>query len=327
MTKLERIIVTSRPVAFLIRKSKELIIPGFQGIPLFDVLQFFFTQVKRFGLNERAAAISFNAIMAIPAACIFLFSVVPYLPVSDLFKTEILSLTKDLSPNQNTYKLVESFLNDFLKKSRGGLLSFGILMVLYYASNAMMGIIHTFDKSISEAKIHFIHKRWRAIKLTVFLILLVLSSVLFLIGHDALEKILRHYFHLTRARLDWWESTRWLLIVVLIFMGISIIYKYAPSVSKRWNLITPGSLLATFLTLATTIGFSYWVNHFGNYNKVYGSIGTVMVIMVLIDFNSLILLIGFELNVSLTYLQKKVEERKKEAALIATLTSGELSDL
>ncbi len=324
MTKLERIIVASKPVIFLKRKSKELIIPGFEGIPLYDVLQFFFTQIKRFGLNERAAAISFNVIMAIPATCIFLFSVVPYLPVSDLFKTEILALTKDLSPNQNTYKLVESFLNDFLKKSRSGLLSFGILMVLYYASNAMMGIIHTFDKSISEAKTHFIHQRWRAIKLTVFLMILVICCVLFLIGHDALEKILRHYFHLNKARLDWWESSRWLVIVVLIFMGISIIYKYAPSVNKRWNLVSPGSLLATFLTLVTTIGFSFWVNHFGSYNKVYGSIGTVMVIMLLIDFNSLILLIGFELNVSLTYLQKKVEKREKDKALVATLISEEL---
>ena len=239
MTKLERIIVASKPVIFLKRKSKELIIPGFEGIPLYDVLQFFFTQIKRFGLNERAAAISFNVIMAIPATCIFLFSVVPYLPVSDLFKTEILALTKDLSPNQNTYKLVESFLNDFLKKSRSGLLSFGILMVLYYASNAMMGIIHTFDKSISEAKTHFIHQRWRAIKLTVFLMILVICCVLFLIGHDALEKILRHYFHLNKARLDWWESSRWLVIVVLIFMGISIIYKYAPSVNKTGHVTLP----------------------------------------------------------------------------------------
>jgi len=79
---------------------------------------------------------------------------------------------------------------------------------------------------------------------------------------------------------------------------------------KRWNLISPGSILATFLTLASTIGFSYWVTHFGNYNKAYGSIGTVMIIMLLINFNSLILLIGFELNVSITFLQRAAEAEK-----------------
>ncbi|MCX6205371.1 MAG: YihY/virulence factor BrkB family protein [Bacteroidetes bacterium] len=313
MTNLERVILTSKPVAFLIRKSKEIVIPGFQGLPLFDVVRFFFIQINKIGLNERAAAISFNAIMAIPAACIFLFSIVPYLPVSAQFKTELLSLTKDLTPNQKTYALVETFLNDYFQKTKGGLLSFGILMVIFYSSNAMMGIIRTFDKSILHAKTHFIHKRWKAIKLTILLILLVICSVLFLIGHDALEKILRHYFHFKKENwLWWWEGTRWLLIVLLIFFGISIIYRYAPSVEKKWNFISPGSLLATFLTLVSTIAFSFWVTHFGSYNKVYGSIGTILVIMIVIDFNALILLIGFELNVSITYLKQQVEKRRIE---------------
>jgi membrane protein len=319
LTKLERLIVTSKPVAFLIRKSKEIIIPGFQGLPLFDVVRFFFMQINKIGLNERAAAISFNAIMAIPAACIFLFSIVPYLPVSGQFKIELLGLTRDLTPNKKTYEVVENFLTDYFQKTKGGILSFGILMVIFYASNAMMGIIRTFDKSILHAKSHFIYKRWKAIKLTLLLILLVISSVLFLIGHDALQKILQHYFNFKKENwLWWWEGTRWLVIVLLIFFGISIIYKYAPSVEKKWDLISPGSLLATFLTLVTTIAFSFWVTHFGSYNKVYGSIGTILVIMIIIDFNALILLIGFELNVSITYLKQEVEKRKieEEASII-----------
>ena len=105
MIKIERLIVTSRPIAFLIRKSKQIVIPGFQGLPLFDVVRFFFLQINKIGLNERAAAISFNIIMAIPAACIFLFSVVPYLPVSAQFRIELLALTKDLTPNKKTYDL------------------------------------------------------------------------------------------------------------------------------------------------------------------------------------------------------------------------------
>ena len=311
MTKLERIFVTSKPVSYLIRKSKEIYIPGFQGIPLYNIMKFFFKQINRIGLNDRASVIAFHLIMAIPAACLFLFSVIPYLPGSEDFRKELLALTKDLTPNKNTYVLISNFLSDYFDKPKSGLISFGFLLLIFYSSNAMMGIIRTFDKSILDAKTYFMHKRWRAIRLTIMLILLVISAVFFLMGHDALETVLKRLFRMRkRVHLGWWENTRWMVIILLIFLGISLIYKFAPSVEKRWKLISPGSLLATFLTLATTMGFSFWVNHFGNYNKVYGSIGTIMVIMLIIELNALILLIGFELNVSITFLQKKEAERK-----------------
>jgi membrane protein len=95
----------------------------------------------------------------------------------------------------------------------------------------------------------------------------------------------------------------------LVFYGISFIYKFAPSLKKRWPIVTPGSLFATFLTLVTTIVFSYWVNNFSAYNKVYGSIGTVLIIMLLIFINSLILLIGFELNASIMHLRNNADKR------------------
>jgi membrane protein len=106
---------------------------------------------------------------------------------------------------------------------------------------------------------------------------------------------------------------RWSIIIGLLFTGISLIYTYAPSVKKKWSFVSAGSLLATTLTLLTTLVFSYWVDLFAssNYNKVYGSIGTVLIIMLLMYINSLILLIGFELNVSLTYLTKQKNQSVK----------------
>jgi membrane protein len=92
-------------------------------------------------------------------------------------------------------------------------------------------------------------------------------------------------------------------------MAIACIYKYGPAVHKRWSLFSPGTLLATFLTILITVLFSYWVNNFGTYNKVYGSIGTVMILMLLIYFNSLVLLIGYELNVSIHHLRVMAGER------------------
>ena len=313
MTRIEKLIVTFPPISFIIRKSKHIIIPGFQGLPLYDVVVFFFQQINKVGFNERAAAISFNFIMAIPAACILIFTLVPYLQIGKEFNVELLKLTRELTPNRNTYLFVRDFLNDFFGTQRGGLLSFGILLVMFYASNAMMGIIRTFDKSIAQTKGWLFHKRWRAIKLTFLLLLLIVGSVLILVGQEQLAIFLKKLFGMKRkAILPWWIGLRWIVIVVLVFYSIALIYKYAPSVHIRWKIVSPGAILATVLLMATTILFSYWVNNFGNFNKVYGSIGTVLIIMSLVYFNSMVLIIGFELNVSITYLLEHAKERKRK---------------
>lgn len=317
MIKLQRIFISWKPISYVIRKSKTVYIPGFQGLPLFDVIVFFFKQINKVGLNERAAAISFNLIMALPAALIFLFSLIPYFPASFNVDKQILSLFKDITPNSETYFFISNIMNDLLKK-HVGIFSFGFVLLMFYASNAMIGIIQTFDRSIQEQKGFIFHQRWRAIKLTAILILLVIGFSLVLIGQDQLLILLNSLFDIkSKSLLPLWNILRWLIIIGLVFYSIACTYKYAPSVTKRWRLASPGSLLATFLSLSTALLFSYWVSLFANssYNRIYGSIGTVLILMLLMYINSLILLIGFELNVSITYLTREAEMRKlKEAA-------------
>ncbi len=318
MIKLQRIIISWKPIAFVIRKSKTLRIPGFQGLPLFDVVVFFFKQINKVGLNERAAAISFNLIMALPAALLFLFSLIPYFPDSMHIDKQILSLFKDITPDTKTYTFLSNIVKGLMLKNVG-IFSFGFLLLIFYASNAMIGIIRTFDKSIQQQKSFIFHQRWRAIQMTAILILLVIGSSLVLIGQQQLSMLMNSIFNINKPEklFPLWNTLRWLVIIGLVFYGIALTYKYAPSITKRWKLISPGSLLATFLTLATTLAFSYWVSLFASssYNRIYGSIGTVLILMLLMYINSLILLIGFELNVSITYLTKEAELRQqKEAA-------------
>ncbi len=314
MLKVERLILQSRPASFIRYKTKQIVLPGFNGVPLYDTFVFFLKQVNRVGLNERAAAISFNFLMAIPAACICLFTLVPYLPVSKQFTAELLRLTRDITPNQSTYRFVKDFLDDFLNTPRGGLLSFGFLLVIYYASNAMLGVIHTFDKSIYQytKRFRFFRKRWRAIKLTVIILGAVIGMILILLGQSFLFTTILKWLNIHRSNIIWIRILRWILTLSLFYYSIALIYKFGPSVKKRWPTFSPGAILATALTILTTYGFSYWVNHFGNFNKIYGSIGTVLIIMLLIYINSLILLIGFELNVSITYLKGEADERRQK---------------
>lgn len=311
MTKLERIIITWPPIAFIIRKSKVIVLPGFQGIPLFDVVLFFFKQMNTVGINERAAAIAFNLIMALPATMLFLFSILPYFPDFLKIREEFLLLFKDISPTSNTYHFIENLLDDLMQRNVG-VFSFGFILIMFYASNAMMALIRTFDKSIQEKKHFFLHQRWRALQMTGILVLLIISTTLILIGQEQIISVLRKFFHLKkRAVAPWVNFLRWSVVVALFYYGIALIYKYAPSVKKRWRLSSPGTLLATTLTIVTTEIFSFWVSNFASYNRVYGSIGTVLILMLLIYINALILLIGFELNVSITYLVRNAEARNK----------------
>jgi membrane protein len=300
-------------VRFVADKSQRIILPGFNRVPLYDVVLFFVKQVKKVGLNERAQSISFSFLTAIPAATIFLCTLIPYLPIAKGIKQQLLLFTRDITPNLNTYTLVKDFLDDFLDKPRGGLLSFGFLLAIFYASNAMLGIMRSFNKSlIYNRRKNFIQMRWMAIKLTVLLILMMIASFTLLVTNDALSKMVLKYYHVNSRNARWlFKTLRWVVIIPLFYFAIAFIYKYAPAVHKRWKLSSPGTLLATFLFIMSSLFFSFWVNNFSNYNKIYGSIGTILILMLLIYFNSMILLIGYELNVSIHHLKVMADEREE----------------
>ncbi len=314
MTKIERIFYASAPVRLVRNSSKRIILPGFSGVPLYDVYSFFVGAIKKSSLNTRAKSISYDFAMAIPAVLICLFTLIPYMPVSKQFSDELLRLTRSITPNQSTYNVVKSFLNDFLHTPRVGLLSFGFVLVIFYASNAMLSIIRTFDTAIYKhhRKPNFIRKRIKAIRLTIIILALFIATVLLSLGQGIVFTYVLKTFKLKSSNTIILSSIRWLIIIALFFYSISFIYRYAPSVKKRWPLISPGSILATTLIMATTFVFSYWVNHFNNYNKIYGSLGTIMIFMLLIYLNSLIMLIGFELNLSITYLKSNIDREPKE---------------
>lgn len=323
MTKLERILVTKTPLAFILRKSKHWYLPGFEGVPLYDVLKFFYKQVKTVGLTERASAISYNFIMAIPPSFLFLFTLIPSLPFisKSSIKTQLHVLITDIVPAKAYNENIIKFVDSFLKGDKIGLLSFGLILALFFASNAMMGLMRSFNKNyIGFAKRKGLHKRWIAIRLTVLIFGLVLACLILLITQGAVLNWLG-------VKSNFWKDFifyfRWVVIALLVFYSIAFIYKYAPSVHKRWKLVSPGTILATFLCILATLGFSSFVNNFGKYNALYGSIGTIIMLMALIFINSLVLLVGFELNVSIKTLKSLAEHRdaeEKSKAIVRQIT-------
>ncbi len=313
MTKLERILITQTPLAFVLQKSKHWYLPGFEGVPLYDVIKFFYKQIKTVGLTERASAVAYNFIMAIPPSFLFLFTLIPQLPFFK--KKEILKqltlIIKDIIPAEGYNKNLIRFIDDtFFGTPVFSLLSFGLMLALFFASNAMMGLMRSFNKNyIGFEKRKGLHTRWVAIRLTVLIFGLVLGCLILLITQGAVLKWIG-------VKSNFWKDfifyARWVVIVAVIFYSIAFIYKYAPAVQKRWKLTSPGTILATFLSIMATLGFSLFVNSFGRYNALYGSIGTIIMLMALIFINSLVLLIGFELNVSIKSLRLIAEHRDAE---------------
>lgn len=308
-TNIRERVASTFPANWLIRQSQKIRLPGFQGIPLYDVLKFFFKQIRKVGITERAAAISFNCVMAIPPIIIFLCTLIPYLPISNEFIHQLHGLIRDVIPGEKNNSAIIKFIDDIIKKPKNDLLSLGFLLALFYSSNAVIGIMRAFDKNyIGFKKRKMISRRVTALQLTSVLFVLMFASLLVLIMQSSVLKLFGLKSVLFRHIIGY---VRWVVIVLLFFSSVSFIYRYAPFVHKRWKLINPGCILATTLMLLFTILFSYWVNNFSNYNKLYGSISTILILMLLIYFNSLVLLIGFELNVSISSIKHEADERNK----------------
>ena len=312
VSKIKSSISSSAPVNFIRRKSKQIILPGFRGIPLYDVVQFFWGQINTTGITERASAVAFNLVMAIPPTIIFLFTLLPFLPISRQFEYELYALIRDVVPGEKDNAVLIKFLQDFINNPRNGLLSLGFILSAFFSSNAMLGIMRTFDQNyIGFRKRSELRTRIVALKLTFVILILFCAFILLLIAQGAVLKWIGIKSVALRIFID---NFRWVIIIFLFFMSISYIYRHAPAVHKKWRMINPGSIVATFLMLLFTLLFSWYVTNFGNYNKLYGSIGTILFIMLLIYFNSLVLLIGFELNVSITSLKKIADERNNNPA-------------
>ncbi|MFL5739932.1 MAG: YihY/virulence factor BrkB family protein [Flavisolibacter sp.] len=285
----------------LINGSQKWYLPGFKGFSLYEVWTPFFQQLKKTSLVERASGISFNIVMAIPPTLIFIFTLIPYLPISKQFINQLFGIIRDIVPGEKNNSVIIQFLRDFINRPRNDLLSSGLFLAIFFSSNAMMGVLRSFDKNYPGfRKRKGIHKRKVALQLTLITFFLIFICVLLMVGQTAVLKWIGIKGVSIRSVIS---NIRWFIIILLTFYIVAFIYRHGPAVTKRWPLLTPGAVFATTLMILSSWLVSYWATHFSNYNKVYGSIGAIFILMSLIYANSLAVLMGFELNVTLENLK------------------------
>jgi membrane protein len=297
--KLVGYIKSHRVITGLVEISKKLVIPGFDGLPLYDVISFFVTGVRKSSLTTRASALAFNFFLAIFPGLIFLFTLIPYIPIEN-FQDQLLHLMADILP-ANAFESLKMTIEDLVTRQRGGLLSFGFILAIYFATNGFSSMITAFNNSyyVAESRsalMQFLVSIFLVFIVT-FLVFIAITLIIFsgiMLNYLSEKGILQDSFSIILIM-----AGKWLVVVSLLFFSFSCIYFIAPSKKSQYRFISAGSTLATILSIITSLGFAYYVNHFGQYNKLYGSIGTIIVILLWIQFNSFILLIGFELNASI----------------------------
>lgn len=293
--KIIRRIVKFKPLLRLMKGSRMLVLPGFEGMSLYVVTKFFIKGILQGALNIRAQSLAFSFFLALFPSIIFLFTLIPYIPING-FQDSLFNLLQTLLP-ESAFEATEETIADIIKNQRGGLLSIGFVSALLFSTNGFNAMINAFNETYHNIETRTpLQQRLVAIFM-VFVTTILLSLA---IGLIVLSELGLRYLT-DKGQLTYYLLLfgKWFVLVALCFAFISFNYYLGPKRKAGFRFFSPGSILATFLTIITSVLFAYYVNNFSNYNKLYGSIGTLIVIMLWLFINSLILLIGFDLNASI----------------------------
>jgi membrane protein len=279
--------------------------PGFFKVPIWDVVSFSLKEFQRFDLMIRANAVSFSFFLALFPSLIALFTLTPFLkeyilgflPLDYSFEAYLQEEIQKIMPGNAGDRLF-NFIEDITSQPRIGLFSFGFLSAIFFASNGILALIRGFEKDEMPSFLQWnmFKKRMQAMLLTLIIGGLLIVSVSLVILGNWFTDLLVLYIKVGKLFAFLLNMGRWIVIVSLFYSSISLIYRFGAATKKRFRFFTPGSALATLLCLGSSIVFSYYVNQFNTYNELYGSIGTIIVLMLWIQLNTLSILIGFELN-------------------------------
>jgi len=298
-------LINWKPVARTISLSKRLVLPGFDGMPFYDVFLFFFKGMQKGAITQRASSLSFSFFLALFPAIIFFFTLIPYLPIKD-FQITLFTIMHSFLP-ENAFETVKSTISDILLNKRSGLLSVGFIMTLYFATNGISAVIDAFNKTYHTVETRsWIKQRMISVFLVIVMaILLILSIALITTGTYIINYLVEHGILKGKITIFFIFASRWIILLAMLFFSVSFLYYFAPDRKEHFRFVSAGSTVATFLIIASTLGFNYYVANFSKYNALYGSIGTLIIILMWIYFNAIILLIGFELNASISNAKKK----------------------
>ena len=214
-------------------------------------------------------------------------------------------------------------INDVLSNPRAELLSIGFLLTIFFSTNGAYSLLEAFDASYHvNNEIGFFKKRLIALEITIIITLLVILSILFIILGEKIISFLINENLVNISSIKMFMFSKWLVLFVSLYSGITIIF-FLANKKVKFKFINIGSVFSSLFIIITSILFSIYINNFDTYNKLYGSIGTLMIILLWMYFNSFILILGFELNT--TFSKKLIKMSAKNIILLFCIISINLS--
>ena len=289
----------------VVKKIKPL---GFTGLSLYDVSVFFIKGLQEGAITTRASSLAFNFFLAFFPSIIVFFTLIPYIPIDGFQQTLMEIISNVLPPSTNSATF--STLEDIINNQRGGLLSIGFILALYFSTNGMSSLIQAFNSSYHIRENESIIKhQMLSILLSIVISALVFLTIILIIFGKASIIYMIDYQLINENKLVLLNAAKWVILIFMLFLGITTIFNLGPAIKSQIKIFSPGAILATLFIILTSIVFSYYIDNFSQYNKIYGSIGTLIIILLWIYFNAIFLLIGFELNASIFNAKKNLTDK------------------
>ncbi len=277
-------------------------------VSIYKILENLFSNINNDDILHKASSVAFSFTLAVFPAIIFLFSLIPYVPIPNI-RTNIIELVGEVAMLEQ----IGQTIHDVISKPRGDLLSFSVLLSLFLSTNGMMELAQTFNKIYKTIENRgYWFTRFIATFLTIILaVALFLAIILLTVGNSLLNFLVENGFLSESILLYSLLTFKFIILFVLFLFTVSIIYYFAPALHNRWKFVSIGSVIATLFSILVSYLFSHYISNFGTYNKLYGSIGAMIAMMVWIYFISIILLIGFEVNASIDQAAQQQEENSE----------------
>ncbi|WP_100616129.1 YihY/virulence factor BrkB family protein [Confluentibacter citreus] len=294
----------------LVRFFKRFKLPGLEGLSLYDLLELYVTGIVKGALTTRASAIAFSFFMALFPFLLFVLIIIPYVPIDD-FKIDFLKFLESYLPTSTSEFFFENIFENIDQSQRGGLLSSVFILSIALMANGINALFSGFENSYHSHITRNIFRQYLyALSIALILAFLLIIMIVFL-GYFQIyvvEKLLLSINDGTENKLQmvfWFNTVKYMFSVIMVYFATAVLYYFGTREGKDSKFFSIGALFTTFLVALLSFLFGIYIESFSNYNKLYGSIGALLILMFYLWLNANVLLLGYELNVSLNRLKKR----------------------